>query len=169
VIHNSGKSPYNPPGDELFPKSTESTESTTDGYPTGSIVLNLGSNNFAWCRYYLDANRNLVVQRRSAPAAAFTSRIVAAGIEDLQLKYQFKDGTWRDAPIGADDNYDIENIRAVRVSIISRTEKPDTKFTSSTSFQMTGDNGNGVSYRGGGYRRLVLSSIISLRNMSLRK
>lgn len=161
VIHNSGNSPFNPPNaTELFPAG---------GYPVGSIVLNLGSNNFAWRRYYVDANRNLVEQRRSVPSAALTSRVVAVGIEDLQLKYQFKDGTWRDAPVPNDANYDIENIRAIRVSIIARTEKPDNKLLSLTSFQMTGDNGNGIAYSGGGYRRQVLSSIISLRNMSLRK
>ena len=161
VIHNSGNSPYNPPNaTELFP---------TGGYPVGSIVLNIGSNNFAWCRYYVDANRNLVEQLRRAPSAALTSRIVAVGVEDLQLKYQFKDGNWLDAPVPGDINHDIENLRAVRVSIIVRTQKADKKFRSSTNFQMTSGNGNGNSYSGGGYRRLVLSSIISLRNMTLRK
>ncbi len=167
VIHNSGLSPYNPPGGaNHFPKSPPFASA---GYPVGSIVLNLGSNNFAWCRYYVDTNKNLVEQRQSAPSETITSRIVAVGIEDLQLKYQFKDGTWRDAPSDVDATYDIENLRTVRVSIIARTEKPDNKFTASTSFQMTGNNGNGLAYSGGGYRRLVLSSIISLRNMSLRK
>lgn len=161
VIHNSGTSAYNPPNaTNLFPAG---------GYPTGSIVLNLGSNNFAWCRYYVDANRNLVMQYRKSPSAGVTSRVVAVGVEDLQIKYQFADGKWLDAPISGDANYDIDDIRTVRVSIIVRTEKPDLKFSSSTNYQLTGANGNGVAYSGNGYRRLVLSSNISLRNMTIRK
>ena len=146
VIHAAVKVPITPPTlRNYFLKRLNFYR----GLPCRQHCSNLGSNNFAWCRYYVDANRNLIVQRRSAPSSALVSRIVAAGIEDLQLKYQFKDGTWRDAPIDGNANYDIENIRAVRVSLIARTEKPDTKFISSTSFQMTGDNGNGVAHRGG--------------------
>lgn len=161
VIHNSGNSEYNPPNAvNLFP---------TGGYPVGSIVLNLGSNNFAWCRYYVDANRNLVKQIQRNPTSAITSRVVAVGVEDLQIKYQFADGKWLDAPVSGDASYDIDDIRTVRVSIIVRTEKADPKYASSTNFQLTGANGNGVAYSSGGFRRLILSSNISLRNMTIRK
>ncbi|MDD3295033.1 MAG: PilW family protein [Geobacteraceae bacterium] len=162
VIANSGDSDYNPPNKKtgFYPEG---------GYPSGSIVLNLGSNNFTWCRYYVDANRNLVKQIQRSPTSAITSRVVAVGVEDLQIKYQFADGKWLDAPISGDASYDVENIRTVRVSIIVRTEKADRKYASSTNFQLTGANGNGVAYSSGGYRRLILSSNVSLRNMTLRK
>lgn len=161
VLHSKGGSDYNPAkASDLFP---------TGGYPVGSIVLNLGSNNFAWCRYYVDANRNLVKQIQRNPTSAITSRVVAVGVEDLQIKYQFADGKWLDAPVSGDASHDIDDIRTVRVSIIVRTEKADPKYASSTNFQLTGANGNGVAYSSGGFRRLILSSNISLRNMTIRK
>lgn len=162
VIHNhgGGASAFNPPGDELFP---------IGGYPIGSVVLNLGGSQFYWLRYYVDANRNLIQLTQQGPSAAVTRRVIAAGVEDLQLKYLFKDGQWLDAPVNLDANHDINNLRAVRVSILVRAVNPDPKFGSTAAFQLTGDNGNGVSYSGGGYRRMILSSIISLRNMTIRK
>ena len=123
VIHNhgGGASSFNPPGDELFP---------TGGYPVGSVVLNLGGNQFYWIRYYVDANRNLIQLIQQGPSAAVTRRFIAVGVEDLQLKYLFKDGQWLDAPVNLDANHDINNLRAIRVSILVRAEKADLKFGS---------------------------------------
>lgn len=156
--HNSGNNwNYNPPnaGINIFPSG---------GYRRGCKVVNLRTLGVKWVQYHVDGNRNLIKESSTAPQP----HIVAAGIEDMQIRYQFKDGTWRNAPVAGDANHDINNLRALKVSIIARTAKPDLRYGGSQPFQLTGSQGDGAVYRGGGYRRMTMSSTISLRNLVMR-
>lgn len=152
--HNSGNNLYNPPNPatNLFPAG---------GYPVGSRVLDIGTDKMRLIRYYVDSNANLVRQTQDGIAGAVSSRVVAGGIEDLQFKYYFTDGTWRDDMGGG-----VSNLRAIRISLIARTQRPDIKYPGD-SYQLSGQAGNGVLRSGMGYRRMVMSTIVQLRNMSM--
>lgn len=171
IIHNSGNSDFNPPGgaiNEIFPQSPPYSST---GYGPGCKVLNIGQNMFYRVRYYIDNNLNLVKETQGDPTQTPVSRIVANGVEDLQITYQFKDdGNWYDSPVtdGTDPAHDVGNLRALRVSIIVRTQSADRNFNSIAAYQLTGDSGNGVAYAGGGFRRIIMSTTISLRNMAMR-
>ncbi|AJE04820.1 PilW family protein [Geobacter pickeringii] len=156
--HSSGSNwEYNPPnaGINIFPPG---------GYGVGCKVVNLSTLGVKWVQYHVDSNSNLIKESSTAPQA----HIVATGIEDLQIRYQFKDGVWLNAPVKDDANHDINNLRALKVSIIARTANPDPRYGGSQPFQLTGPQGDGVVYSGGGYRRMTMSSTISLRNLVMR-
>ena len=152
--HSSGGNIFNPPNPaaNLFP---------VGGYPIGSKVLDIGTSNLRLIRYYVDSNANLIRQVQDGITGAVSSRLVAGGIEDLQFKYYFADGTWRDDMGGG-----VGNLRAIRVSLIARTQYPDLKYAGD-SYQLSGQAGNGVLRSGMGYRRMVMSTIVQLRNMSM--
>lgn len=156
--HDSGSSwDYNPPNPKtnVFPPG---------GYGIGCKVVNLRTLGVKWVQYHVDSNRNLIKESSTAPQP----HIVATGIEDMQIRYQFKDGTWLNVPVDGDANHDINNLRALKVSIIARTAKPDSRYGGSQPFRLTGSQGDGVVYSGGGYRRMTMSSTISLRNLVMR-
>lgn len=161
LLHNSGGpiARYNPPNPakNIFPPG---------GYKAGSRIINFSTS--GQTTYYIDANRNLVKSVLTSPVSTPVTRPIASGIEDLQIKYGFKDGQWLDAPIAGDASHDVNNLRAFRVSLVVRSDKSDPNFTSASVFQLSGANGNGLAYSGGGYRRMVVSTTISLRNMGIR-
>lgn len=152
---------YNPsnPAVNLFPPG---------GYPVGAKVLRLAPEALRTVRYYVDAGMNLRRQSQAGLTGAVEERPVASGIEDFQVKYYFRDGTWLDAPVTDDPDHDVDKLRAVRISIIVRTAKPDRQYGAGDSIRLTGDDGNGVARSGGGYRRMVMSTTISLRNLAVR-
>lgn len=156
ILHNPGThGPYNPPGG--FKVS----------YPVGSKVINLKTMEAKKVEYFVDAE-NLVKEVTPGGVGPVTRRIVASGIQDFQVKYRFKNGQWRDAPVDGDSNLDVNNLRAIRLSIIVRTAKADPRYGGSDTHQLTGVHGNGEVYSGQGYRRMEMSTIIGLRNLSMR-
>lgn len=155
---NVSVNPSGGSGSNIFPPG---------GYPAGARVLNIGTDRLRQVGYYIDANRNLVRWQKNnpLPGTPVESRTVAAGIEDLQLKFQLSDAPdWKDTITKAE----VAKLRTVKVSIIARSERPEATFTSGEVFQLGGTYGNGVSYSGGGYRRMILSSTIHLRNLAMR-
>lgn len=157
IQHNPGaQGPYNPPSG--FGVS----------YPVGSKVINLKTMEAKKVEYFVDAGENLVKEVTTEGTGTVTRRIIASGIQDFQVKYRFKNGQWLDAPVDGDPNLDVNNLRAVRLSIIVRTAKADPRYGGADTHQLTGVHGNGEVYSGQGYRRMEMSSIISLRNLSMR-
>ena len=158
-IHHARQSnnyPYNPPiSFPLFPPG---------GYNEGSIVLNLRTIDFRTVTYSISDGSLIREDKKMVPGSSIpvtTGRIVATGIDDLQFRYQFADGTWDNAL-----SQDVLNLRGVRVSIIARTAKSDPRYPGQT-LQLTGDLGNGKTYDSSGYRRMQMSSMVSLRNLSM--
>ncbi|GFE56957.1 type IV pilus minor pilin PilW [Geobacter sp. AOG1] len=162
ISHASGtKYPYNPPNaTELFPAG---------GYKKrGSTVLSLSANDIKRVTYFLDGDK-LVRNEWSSTTKQTQRHFVATGIEDLQVRYQFKDGTWRDdMDSSTGSSHDVKDVRGARISIIARTAKPDPRYQSTQAFQLTGPLGNGKVYSGGGYRRMTMSTMVSLRNLAMR-
>jgi type IV pilus assembly protein PilW len=150
---------YNPPNTfELFPPG---------GYPLGSKIINYSTFDIWRVRFSVQ-NGSLIREEWHAPLAPPRRRLVAGGIEDLQVRYLFRDGAWLDAPVNGDANHDIDNVQAIRTGIITRTANPDMKFDSAEQFQLTGADGNGRVYSGGHYRRMIMRTTISLRNLAMR-
>ena len=159
---------YNPPNNfELFPQIATDNNYTTNGYPIGSRVINYTTSDIWRIKFFVE-NGNLYRQEWHDPWLPPQKRLVAGGIEDLQIKYQFKDGQLLDTPVNGDAAHDIDNVRAIRIGIIARTINTDMKFDSSRSFQLTGADGNGKAYSGGHYRRMIMRTTISLRNLAMR-
>lgn len=152
---------YNPtnPAANLFPSG---------GYPVGAKLLRLAPGDLRTVRYYVDAGMNLRRQLQGGLTGVVEERLVASGIEDFQVKYLFRDGTWLDAPVTDDPDHDVDKLRALRISIIARTAKPDRQYGAGDSIQLAGGDGNGVVRSGGGYRRMVMSTTINLRNLAIR-
>lgn len=155
IHHNSGR--YNPSG------GVHDIE-----YGVGSKVVNLRLMRAKRVSYSVDASQNLIktvedLSQVDSPANKRV-KIVAAGVEDLQIRYQFLDGTWKNA---GEAGFDPRNIRAVQVSIIVRTEKADPRYPGQ-SLQLTGSYGNGGVKNSAGYRRMAMSTIISVRNLGFR-
>lgn len=164
IPHTSGSGYFNPPnGTNIFPRA----------YAQGCKVVNLGQGKFKWARYMIDGNLNLVKQTRDDPSKPIVNHVVASGIEDMQIEYQFKDTQWLNSPVTNDANHDINNLRAVKISIIVRSQEVDRSFRSTASYRLTDTNQNHAgnnpkSFSGGGYRRMIMSTTISLRNMAIR-
>lgn len=156
IQHNPGLSPYNP------------SSGFGVSYPAGSKIINLSTMKLKKVKYSVDSGGNMVKEVTEDGAGTVTRRIIASGIQDLQVKYLFKNGQWRDAPVDGDPNLDVNNMRAIRLSIIARTAKADPRYGGADTHQLTGVHGNGEVYSGQGYRRMEMSSIISLRNLSMR-
>ena len=156
-IHHSPGGGINPPGGFIGVE-----------YGVGSKVVNLRLMQAKRVSYSVDAAQNLIktVEDLSLldPPANRLTKIVAAGVEDLQIRYQFLDGTWKNA---GEAGFDPRNIRAVQVSIIVRTEKADPRYPGQ-SLQLTGSYGNGGVKNSAGYRRMTMSTIISVRNLGFR-
>ena len=157
---------YNPPNTfELFPQVSDGH--ATNGYPLGSRIINYTTSDIWQVRFFV-RDGNLFRQEWHDPWAPGRERLVAGGIEDLQGKDQFADGIILDAPVNGDANHDIDNVRAIRIGIIARTANPDMKFDSAEQFQLTGADGNGRAYSGGHYRRMIMRTTVSLRNLAMR-
>ena len=163
LIHNPGANgPYNPPNaSNLFPAG---------GYTPGAMIVNLRQSRTI--SYYVDNNLSLIKETRDHPdisLPATSTRPIAAGVEDFQIKYCFKDGQWLDAMVAGDSNHDINNLRALRVSIMVRSLRP-VKYSSGTGapLLLSGLFGNGVSRGGDQYRRVIITTVINLRNLATR-
>lgn len=154
---NPSKYPYNPPNSvELFPSG---------GYGAGSRVIKLKDIQMMKVTYSLDGDK-LVRNIWSSVTDTTQSHVVATGIEDMQIRYQFTDGNWLDTLGGS--GHEATDLRGVRISIIARTATPDLRYQSARTFQLTGPLGNGKTYSGGGYRRMTMSTTVALRNLAMR-
>jgi len=161
-ISNPNKFPYNPPNSiELFPQNPPYA---SNGYGAGSRVIKLKDIDMRKVTYSLDGDK-LIRDVWSSTTGVSLKHVVATGIEDLQVKYQFKDGTWLDT---LDASHDITDLRGLRISVITRSANPDPRYQATQSFQLTGSLGNGKAYSGGGYRRMTMSTMVSLRNLAMR-
>lgn len=178
---NTSKYPYNPPnGVELFPTTSDKFPSTSGYSKRGSALINIGvydqinkvaRNDIRRVTYRLDGDK-LVREEWSSkrasqlpPTDETLTHTVATGIEDLQFRYQFNDG-WLDTLGGS--GHDVKDVTGVRISIIARTANPDPRHQTAQAFQLTGPLGNGKAYSGGGYRRMTMSTMVSLRNLAMR-
>lgn len=168
VLHSPGGSSYNPPGGVLV--------GSIQNWGPQSQVLNLNLTSGNRISYYIDSNYNLIKKvgkwSTIANAFVFTSHIIAANIEDMEVEYTFRDGSVRHLPsqptivsgglpVQSDPAHDPAKIRAIAVSIIARTAKPDPKYTDTTAYQLK----YGSAHSGGGYRRMILTGNIALRNL----
>ncbi|HET6421642.1 MAG TPA: PilW family protein [Geobacteraceae bacterium] len=163
VMHDSSVDPQ-------FDSSTIELYNVGCTYSIGSKVLDLGTKKFKYVNYYVDTtNNSLVRQTQDDPSQPIVNHIIARGIEDIQFEYLFKNGEWQDTPTNDGGNHDINNLRAIRVNILVRTEQPDQMYKSTTPFQLTDTSSNNhASHSGGGYRRMILSTVIHPRNLSFR-
>lgn len=151
---NQNRFPYNPPASfELFPAG---------GYSEGSRIINLKNLDMRRITYSI-VDGNLVRDLWTSTTGTSQRKIVATGIQDLQIRYQFADGTWDNVL-----SQDVLNLRGVRIGIIARTAKPDPRYQDSQMVQLTGPLGNGKPYSGGGYRRMSMSTTVFLRNLAMR-
>ncbi|MCM0083173.1 PilW family protein [Geomonas sp. Red32] len=163
LIHNPGANgPYNPPNaSNLFPSG---------GYTVGSRILNLGQSRTV--TYYVDNKLNLVKETRDNPDVTqppTSVRPIASGVEDFQIKYGFKDGQWLDAVVLGDANHDVNNLRAMRVSMVVRSMNRSANGTGITPpVTLSGQFGNGIPRGGDKFRRVVITTVISLRNLATR-
>ena len=149
--HDSAGSIYNPPaGFNAFP--------TGGGYSIGARVYNFGK--LHWVRYYIDQTDPFHPKLMADYHDGQPDVVIADGIEDMQLYYYLKDGTETDDPTGKEDD-----IRAVRITFVARTNKED-QFTKRFNQPVIEDHDPGAAPQDG-YRRMVLSSTIQCRNMGL--
>ncbi|MBI1920890.1 MAG: PilW family protein [Geobacter sp.] len=166
IGHNAGQSgTVNAPGGFI---------PFTQNWTGNTNILNLNLSSGSWIGYFVDSNNNLVrsVKKRVGTDWVTEQKKIASGIEDLQIEYTFKDGPIRNLPIvqswtsgGAvpteDSTYGPTKIRSISVGIIARTTKSDPKYTDTTVYKLK----DGVAHSGGGYRRMVLTSDVALRNL----
>lgn len=167
MVHSPGGSSVNPPGGSTL-------DVLTANWTGNSKVINTNLTDANWIAYYIDTQYNLkrVVKKWDGSNWAYSEKIVASGIEDLQFEIRFRNGVSRSdtvEPIGtppvADANYDPSMARHVSVSILARTPKPDPRFSDTTVYQLR----YGLPHSGGGgYRRMVLTSTAALRNLAAK-
>lgn len=85
---------------------------------------------------------------------------VAENIENMQVRYQFTDGTWRNAITTGTPS---QMVRAVEVTLVARTASPQRGFRDRETYTFAD-----VSYTpNDNFRRKVLSTIVKTRNVGL--
>lgn len=165
MVHSPGGSSVNPPGGSI--------NTLLADWTNNSKVINTNLTDANWIAYYIDTEYNLkrVVKKWDGSNWAYSEKIVASNIEDLQVEYTFKNGASRHYPVlatgnppVADTTYDPSLARQVRVSILARTPKADPRYTDTTTYQLK----YGQPHSGGGYRRMVLTSSAALRNLAAK-
>lgn len=163
--HNPAQSPFNPPAAfKAFPNG--------GGYGVGSRLYNFGASR--WITYSIiqttdptDPTFPLVVGQPVHPTLVADlhdgkpPQVVADNIEDMQCFY-FMDGT---VPDTHDPSANPEKIRAVRITLVARTDKQDPESVVFAPLQI--EDNNPPAAPKDGYRRRVLSSIIQVRNMGV--
>lgn len=116
--------------------------------------------------YYVDPNGNLRYRDGNTPAGN-PGVVLASNVEDLQVSYILRDGTFVHNPVQGD----IRNIRNVRLNLLTCTANPDPLLTSTRPALENHAAGNdrGCSEPGTvtppGYRRRLLQEEIRVRNM----
>lgn len=165
MVHSPGGSSVNPPGGTI--------NTLLSDWTNNSKVINTNMTDANWIAYYIDSQYNLkrVVKKWDGSNWAYSEKIVASGIEDLQFEYRFRNGASRNQPVlatgappVADTTYDPSLARHVTVSILTRTPKPDPRFTDTTVYQLR----YGQAHSGGGYRRMVLTASAAFRNLAAK-
>jgi len=152
--HNPGGGTINPPGGHnIFP---------TGGYGTNSTVTK-----FACHSYFIDSTdpvHPVLMLDPDGPLGAGTPQRLAENVEDLQIAYEDKNGTWfcYDAThIAAPAT--ISDIRAARVNLLARTSIPDPDFTG----QRPAVEDRAAATATDNYRRRTLRSMVKIRNLGL--
>ena len=103
-----------------------------------------------------NATRPALVRKNLGRNSGYVT--VAENIDNLQIQYRLKDGTWVNDPAGSQ-----AQVRAVRVAILARTARLNRGYTDPNTYAL----GN-VNYTpADGYRRRVLFSEIKTRNIGL--
>ena len=150
--HNPAESIFNPPAAfKAFPHA--------GGYGTGSRLFNFGA--FRWVTYSIDRatdplHPTLVADTHDGSPI----QTIADNIEDLQF-YYFLDGTAPDTndPSGIEDK-----IKAIKISILARTDAQDRDQSNSFTPPDLEDHAVGA-VAPDGYRRRLLSTTIRVRNL----
>lgn len=95
---------------------------------------------------------------------AIQDQIILPGVENLQIQFGVDtDGDDAvDQYVNADQVADWTKVYAARVWVLVRSRHIDNAVDTSKTFSIAGTN---VSFGNDGYRRLLLSSVINLRNM----
>ncbi len=151
--HNPGESDYNPPAAfKNFPSG--------GGYGIGSRMYNFGQ--ARWVTYTIDSTSEpghpkLVADLHDGE----DEQIIADNIENMQFFY-FMDGSVPDTDNPSVD--DLDKIRAVRISIVGRTDQPDPDSVAFTPPALE-DYAPAAGTVEDGYRRRVLTTVIQIRNM----
>jgi len=113
------------------------TMDLSKAYPQGSTVMKMEQ-----IKYYIDNTTNPNLPCLMMQKVGQDPVIYASGIEDLQFVYTLADGGVSNEPPSPD------LIREVQITLTARTEKKDLQFE-------------------GDYRRRVLSTKVSVRNLGL--
>jgi type IV pilus assembly protein PilW len=87
-----------------------------------------------------------------------------APIQDLEFFYTLKDGTTTTAPT----TMQLEDIRSVAVTIVTRADTPDPRWTDNTVYiPASGDAFNNGDAYGDNFRRRMMTANIRFRNLGL--
>lgn len=152
--HNPAVDNINPPGGHnIFPPG---------GYGEGALVFKL-----RYVSYDIGAADPEHPQLRideDGPFGAGLPQALAEDVEDLQLVYIFEDGgeDHRVDDGDGDDSNDSADIRAVRLSVLARTFRPDRQFNGAKPAVEDGPAG-GPDH----YHRRLLTEMCKVRNMGL--
>jgi type IV pilus assembly protein PilW len=177
---------YNPNGDadtagitaafpDAFAFSMDLTNTAGTGDPDGKLD---GPGEHIAYDSYVDGG-NLYLGRTASNAPIVVTEIVAnehweatghqqaaENIEAIEFLYTLEDETTTTEP----DTSDYDRIRAVTVTILSRTPFPDQKFTNSLVYTPASGNNfklDGANPANDNYRRRLVSHVIKLRNMGM--
>jgi prepilin-type N-terminal cleavage/methylation domain-containing protein len=95
---------------------------------------------------------------------AVQDQLILPGVENLQIQFGVDTDKDRsvDQYVNADQVPDWTKVYSARVWVLVRGERVDNAVDTSATFSIAGNN---VSFGNDGYRRLLMSSVINLRNM----
>ena len=91
---------------------------------------------------------------------------MADNIEVINFVYLDNDGTVIPAPVVGDD---LARIRAIQITLIAKTGKPDKDFTDSKTYRNQQNTVIFTPPAGDHYRRRLLSTTVEFRNLGLIK
>jgi len=91
-------------------------------------------------------------------------QVILPGVENMQIQFGVDTNKDRsvDQYVNADQVADWTKVYSARVWVLVRTKTVDKTIDTSQTFTMAG---NSVSFGNDGYRRLLVSSVVNLRNM----
>lgn len=107
-------------------------------------------------------NNNNTLQRYSSVTGFITWQAIAEDIEAIEFNYILEQGGRTTAPLQAE----LDQIRAVQVSVLTRTPLPDRNYVDSKTYTA----GSGATWGpfNDGFRRQLLTQTVICRNMGLR-
>jgi len=152
--HNPGGGTINPPGGHnIFP---------TGGYGTGATVTK-----FACHSYFIDSTdpvHPILMLDPDGPLGSVSAQPLAENVEDLQIAYEDKNGTWylHDSSHTTVPS-NIADLRAARITLVARTSIPDPDFTG----QRPALEDRAAATATDNYRRRILRSMVKIRNLGL--